>query len=89
MGELVDSSLNIEKVRRHLRQYSLEIHTIVCKRTEEKVSELAELASIYDMLHSLKTSMAKDMEVLELYLGRPENQTLWFTHETSRTSSHG
>jgi DNA-binding CsgD family transcriptional regulator len=76
MGQLTNSTIHIKKVKEHLRQFNLELYPIVRGHSEERASELAELVSIYNMMQSLKASMAKDMAILELYLTKIENQRL-------------
>lgn len=76
MEQLTNSTIHIKKVKEHLRQFNLELYPIVQGRSEERSSELAELASIYNMMLSLKASMAKDMAVLEFHLTNIESQKL-------------
>ena len=83
MEQLTDSTIHIKKVKEHLQQFSLNAHPVERVRLKERTPELAELVSIYDMLHSLQTSVAKDLKVLELHLIRIENQRLNSASEKS------
>jgi len=81
MEQLANILIDTEKVKEHLRHYSREVHPIVRGCSQEAMPELAELALIYNMLHSLRTNMAKDMEFLAQHLSSPENQSFHFVQE--------
>jgi len=68
MERLYSQTLNLQKVRAQVLNYSRELCPALLDQSEDTQSERDALESVYRHLHSLHLAMAKDLAELEILL---------------------